>query len=134
MAIVKMLPSQLHLQLLGLFILAQVWLSVSQFVFELELDPRSVTADFNCADGLGDSAECTTYFSVFCLREGRDTRSTNEGDCPLGTSGRLNAFDVRLSSPQIQRITSPRPWPVSKIISYLLRIKKQNLIYFLLMT
>ena len=112
-----MLP--LHLRPFSLFILAQVWLSMSQFVFELELDPRSVTANFNCADGLGDSVECTTYFSIFCLREGRDTRSTNEGDCPLGTSGRLNVFDERLPSPQIRRITSPRPWPVSKIVSYL---------------
>ena len=48
-----MLP--LNIQLLSLFTLAQVWLSVSQFVFQFELDPHSVTANFNCADGLGDS-------------------------------------------------------------------------------
>ena len=121
-----MLPSQLHLQLLGLFILAQARLSVSQFVFELEVDPRSVTANFNCADGLGDSVECTIYFSIFCLREGRDTKSTNDlGDCPLGSSGRLNVFDERLSSPQIRRITSQRPWPVSKIISYILAMDQE---------
>ena len=106
-----MLP--LNIQLLSLFTLAQVWLSMSQFVFEFELDPRSVTANFNCADGLGDSEVCMTYFSTFCLREGRDTRSINEGDCPLSSSGRLNTYDERLSSPQTRRITSPRPWPVS---------------------
>jgi hypothetical protein len=90
-------------------------------VFELELDPRSVTANFDCDDGLGDSEACTTYFSIFCLRERRDSSSTDEGDCPLGTSGRLNAFDERLSNPQIRRIMSPRPWPVSKIVSHLIR-------------
>ena len=77
-----MLP--LSIQVLGLLILAQVWLSRSQFVFEFELDLRSVTANFNCADGLGESEVCTTYFSILCLREGRDTRSTNIVDCPLG--------------------------------------------------
>ena len=110
-----MWPLSIQLSILTLFTLAQVRSSVSQFVFEFELDPRSVTANFNCADGLGDSEVCTTYFSIFCLREGRDTRSTNEGDCPLGSSGRLNAFDERLSSPQIRRIVSSRPWRVSMV-------------------
>ena len=81
-------------------------------MFEFELDLRSVTANFNCADGLGESEVCTTYFSIFCLREGRDTPSTNIVDCPLGSSGRLNAFDQREPSPQTRRITSSKPWPV----------------------
>ena len=110
-----MLPLKFNVQLLSLFNLAQVWLSVSQFVFEFELDPRSVTVNFNCADGLGDSEMCTTYFSIFCLREGRDTQSTNTQDCPLGSSGRLNAYDERLSSLQTRRIISPRPWPVRAV-------------------
>ena len=89
-------------------------------MFELELDLRSVTANFNCADGLDRNKKCSTYFSIFCLREGRDTQSTNTGNCPLGrNSERLNAYPENdnepLPSPQTRRITSPRPWPVREM-------------------
>ena len=80
------------------------------------MDLDSVTANFNCADGFFDGSECATYFSVFCLREGRgDSQSTSAGDCPLGrNTGRMNAYLE--NQPNTRRIsTSGRPWPVSLV-------------------
>ena len=65
-------------QVLFLLILAQVWLSTSHFIFELEVDLDSVTAgDYNCASSRFDDAQCRIahyriYFKIFCLREGRE--------------------------------------------------------------
>ena len=88
------MPSRI--QILTLLILARVWLSTSQFVFELEVDIDSVTAgNFNCDTGLLDGdPQCHIYFPVFCLREGRgDSWFTNEEDCPLGRNTiRMNAY------------------------------------------
>ena len=65
-------------QILSLLILAQVWLSTSHFVFDLEVDLGSVTA-VDCDMGLLESpSECQIYFSVFCLIEERgDSQSTD---------------------------------------------------------
>ena len=64
-------------QILILLIFAQVWLSTSQFVFELEVDLDSVTAgDFSCEIGIADNdPRYSIYFPVFCLREGREDSS-----------------------------------------------------------
>ena len=99
-----------------LFSLAQVWLSMSQFMFELEVDLDSVTANSNLCSGsisINIVRECDVYFSVFCLREGRgDSQSTrNEGDCPIGrNTDRMNAYVE--NEPNMRRITSQRPWLV----------------------
>ena len=98
---------------LVLLILAQVWLSRSHFVFELEVDLGSVTAgDFSCDIGSFDDAQCLLYFEIFCLREGRENSpSTNENDCPLGkNTERMNAHLENESN--TRRITSNSPWPV----------------------
>ena len=111
----------LRTQVLALLVLAQVWLSLSQFVFELEVDLDSVTAgNFDCADGPFGNSQCDIYFSVFCLREGRgDSQSTSEEDCPLGqNTDRMNAYLE--NEPNTRRITSQSPWPVRAIIILLL--------------
>ena len=94
--------------------LAQVWLSMSQFMFELEVDLDSVIANsIQCGHLFFDKRECDVYFSVFCLREGRDdSQSTrNEGNCPLGrNTDRMNTYVENESN--MRRITSQRPWPV----------------------
>ena len=96
-----------------LILLAQVWLSTSQFVFELEVDIDSVTAgSFNCDIGSFDGdPQCRIYFEIFCLREGRGiSQSTNEGDCPLGrNTRRMNAYEPNGNT---RRITSQGSWPV----------------------
>ena len=102
-------------QILLLFILAQVWLSTSHFIFELEVDLDSVTAgDFSCDSGRYDDAQCCIYFEVFCLREGReDSLSFDDGNCPLGrNTERMNAYLENQSN--TRRITSDSPWPVRK--------------------
>ena len=107
----------LKTQALTLLILAQVWLSTSQFVFDLEVDIDSVTAgNFNCDIGSFDGdPQCSIYFEIFCLREERgDSRSTNESDCPLGrNTDRMRAYLE--NEPNMRRITSQRPWPVRGI-------------------
>ena len=97
-----------------LLILAR--LSTSQFVFEMEVDLDYVTADVDCDTGIPVfSRECETYFSVFCLREGReDTQSTSDEDCPLGiNTDRMNAYFENQTNTRI--IESQSPWPVRDI-------------------
>ena len=99
-------------QALILLILAQIWLSRSQFVFELEVDLDSVTAgNFSCDSGIFDNAQCLLYLEVFCLREEREnSQSTNGTDCPLGrNTERMNAYLENESNTRI--ITSDSPWP-----------------------
>ena len=89
----------------SLLTLVQVRPSASQFVFEFGL--HSVSTDGNC--GL---VSCDTYLPIFCLREERDTQSTNTEDCPLGSSGqRIDADELPLTT---LMILSPKPWPVSR--------------------
>ena len=102
-------------QVLFLLILAQVWLSTSHFIFELEVDLDSVTAgDYNCASSRFDDAQCRIYFKIFCLREGReDSLSFNDRDCPLGrNTSRMNTY--LKNRPNTRRITSHSLWPVRK--------------------
>jgi hypothetical protein len=103
-------------QILILLILAQVWLSTSQFVFELEVDLDSVTAgDFSCDIGWFDNAQCLIYFPFFCLREGRiNSQSTSVDDCPLGkNTTRMITHDPNDPNGNSRRITSQESWPVS---------------------
>ena len=62
-------------------------------------------------------SECETYFSVFCLREGRgSSQSTNENDCPLGkNTERFNAYRENQPDNIVRRIASQKPWPVKFI-------------------
>ena len=96
--------------------LTQVWSTLSQprFGFELEVDIGSVTA--NCEMDLtrrgGNDLQCSIYFEVFCLREGREnSSSTDKSDCPLGRNNiRMNtSLENQLNT---RRIASQGPWPV----------------------
>ena len=90
---------------------------MSQFVFELEVDLDSVTAgNFNHANRIFGNSQCSIYFSVFCLREGREnSQSTSERDCPLGrNTDRMNTYFKNV--PNTQRISSQSPWPVRVIL------------------
>ena len=77
---------------LSLLCLLQVWPSSSQFVFEFELVSIDTIDYQTCDDLLGGTLNadqfgpCEPFLQIFCLREGRDTQSTNTGDCPLGGS------------------------------------------------
>ena len=107
----------IRIQVLALLIFAQVWLSTSQFVFELEVDLDSVRAgNFNCDIGfLSSDPQCQIYFPVFCLREARaDSQSTNEEDCPLGRNAmRMNTYYQNYPNDNTRRLISQRSWPVS---------------------
>jgi hypothetical protein len=85
-------------------------------VFELEVDLGSVTAgNFNCEIGWADlDPQCSIYFPVFCLREGREnSQSTNVNDCPLGrNTTRMNTYDPNDPNGNLRRITSEASWPV----------------------
>ena len=74
----------IRIQILALLILAQVWLSTSQFVFELEVDLDSVTAgNFNCNIGLFDGdLQCRIYFQYFAWEEILSL-PTMKINCPL---------------------------------------------------
>ena len=85
----------------------------ANFVFEFKLS--SVTANGTC-DTIFDSfdPDCETYVS-FCLRERSSSESTNTDDCPLGSSGRIDAYP--LPGTQQRSITSERSWPVRKYLA-----------------
>ena len=129
----------MSLTVFSLLCLLQVWPSSSQFVFEFELVSVD-TIDYKIcedADVLQNNLDpdrygpCEPFLQIFCLREGRDTQSTNTGDCPLGgsTAG-IIAFtpgDVRRDSetrpglpngPVNRTIASREPWPVRHIFMY----------------
>ena len=83
------------IQVFTVLTLAQICPHMSQFVFELEVDLHSVMANIDCdLPSSLDGSQCETYFSVFCLREGREgSQSTNTEDCPLGrNTERMNAY------------------------------------------
>ena len=113
-----------------LYLLLQVWPSSSRFVFEFQLLRVDVLDDENCDDftvGQEARGRCEPFLSNFCLREGRNTQSTDRTDCPLGNvpeSGRVAAFipnDLSRESetrpglpdgPVNRTIMSEEPWPV----------------------
>ena len=113
-----------------LYLLLQVWPSSSPFVFEFQLLRVDVLNDENCDDfmvGQEARGRCEPFLSDFCLREGRNTQSTNRTDCPLGNvpeSGRVVAFTPKNLSresetrpglpdgPVNRTIMSEEPWPV----------------------
>jgi hypothetical protein len=91
-------------------------------VFELEVALDSVTAgNFSCEiSNYGfDDPECSIYFPVFCLREGREnSQSTNGNDCPLGRNTiRMNTYDPNDPNGNSRRITSRASWPVRASIT-----------------
>ena len=116
--------------LLSLLCLVQVWPSSSQFVFEVELVSVDVIGDCEPDIPAPDPRKrCEPAFSMFCLREGRDTQSNDITDCPLGrndtrviayTGEILDDFNTGPGLPDGQAVTrsimSQRPWPVRNII------------------
>ena len=88
-----------------LFHLAQ--LSLAQFVFDFQL--KAVNTNGGCGFL---HPECETYLNIFCLRELDSSKSTDDSDCPLGSSER---FGPEGSLPESRQILSSQPWPVSSI-------------------
>ena len=119
----------MSLTVLCLLCLVQVLPSSSQFVFEVELVAVDVIGE--CDTDVTDPRlrRCEPVFSIFCLREGRDTQSNNRTDCPLDrndtrivayTPDNINDdFNTRPglpNGPVTRRIVSQKPWPVRHII------------------
>ena len=121
----------MNLTLFGLLCLLQAWPLSSRFAFEFQLLRVDVLNDENCDDfTMGQEARrgrCEPFLSDFCLREGRNTQSTDRTDCPLGMvpiSGRVVAYtpsNINLESetrpglpdgPVNRTIMSEEPWPV----------------------
>ena len=78
---------------------------------------------------------CEPFLQIFCLREGRDTQSTNAGDCPLGNStAGIIAFTPGNASrdaetrpglpngPVNRTIVVQQPWPVRLTFMYMNRL------------
>ena len=82
---------------------------LADFIFEIEV--VSITTS-NASDCGGDDStpECETYLSIFCLREGRNTSSSDKADCPLGVAGRTYYYSYETA---IRNIVSDQPWTVS---------------------
>ena len=80
-------------------------MSLAQFVFDFQL--HAVTTNVDCGVVYG---ACETYLNRFCLRERGHSRSTDDSDCPLGSSGR---FEPEGNLPISRQILSSRSWPVS---------------------
>ena len=96
-------------------LLYSLQLSLSQFVFEFTL--HTVTTYGECTGIFeGRHHECETYLHIFCLREGRGIKSTDDSDCPLGSIEEIDPEDIRL--PTSRQILSGRSWPVSTTLSY----------------
>ena len=127
----------MSLTLLSLLCLVQVWPSSSQFVFEVELVSVNTTGSHSCDldSPEGDSRRrCEPVFSLFCLREGRDTQSNNITDCPLGRNdtgviaftgmnvlanrGHFNTGPGLPEGAITRRIMSQEPWPVMHMITH----------------
>ena len=127
----------MYITLLSLLCLVQlqVWPSSSQFVFEVELVSVGITGDCDIAVPEGDSRRrCEPVFSLFCLREGRDTQSNNVTDCPLGRNDeRVIAYTGRNEIANMgdhntgpglpegavtRRIMSQEPWPVRHMVTH----------------
>ena len=106
--------------LLLLCLLYSLRLSLSQFVFEFIL--HAVTTHGECT-GIDISElrdpECETYLFIFCLREGRDSKSTDDSDCPLGSVEEIDPEDIRLPTSK-QILSGSSQWPVSRQLYYTL--------------
>ena len=133
----------MSLSTLSLLCLLQVWPSSSQFVFEFELVSVDTIDYQTCEDVVTNNLDpdrygpCEPFLQIFCLREGRDTQSTNyTGDCPLGSSNAgIIAFtpsnlnrdsETRpgLSNGPVNRtIASQEPWPV-RLLNINLRVNR----------
>ena len=115
--------------LLSLLCLLQVWPSSSRFVFELEL-VSVYTIDYETCDIVLPAhvltyGPCEPLLQVFCLREGRSTKSSDKMDCPLGRNDtEIVAFTPSNhtwdnitrpglpNGPVIRTVTSQTLWPV----------------------
>lgn len=84
-------------------------LSFAQFVFEFNLHAVTTSSTAICASPINEIS-CETYLNNFCLRELGSSRSTDDSECPLGSSGR---FGPTGNLPVSRQINSSRSWPVS---------------------
>ena len=122
------------LTVLTLLCLFQVWPTSSRFVFEFELVSVD-TIDYQTCDivqpqDVETFGPCEPYLSIFCLREGTNTESTDVNDCSLGSS---NAGIIAYTPPDLtmsdrtrpglpsgpinRTFMSQEPWPVRHIRS-----------------
>ena len=86
-----------------------VQLSLAQFVIDFQL--HAVTTNGDCSSLLEFfDPECETYLRRFCLRETGHSRSTDDSDCPLGSSAR---FGPGGNLPISRQILSSQSWSVS---------------------
>ena len=104
----KLLPC-LKLLLIILLHSSQLSTSWAQFVFDFQLHAVTTNGDCNSVLEVFDP-ECETYLNRFCLRERGYSRSTDDSDCPLGSSGR---FGPGGNLPISRQILSSQSWAVS---------------------
>ena len=84
--------------------------SLAEFVFEIQVFSIMTSNTTDC--GTDESTpDCETYLSVFCLREGRNTTSSNTTDCPLGFANRTYYYYEPLPT---RYVISDQAWGVSE--------------------
>ena len=84
--------------------------SLAEFVLEIQVFTVMTSNTTDC--GADESTpDCETYLSIFCLREGRNTTSSNAADCPLGFANRT--YYYYYEPLPTRYIVSDQPWTVS---------------------
>ena len=84
--------------------------TLAEFVFEIQVFSITTSNTTDC--GADESTpDCETYLSIFCLREGRNTTSTDMTDCPLGFANRTYVYYYEPLPTRY--IISNQPWTVS---------------------
>lgn len=97
--------------LVALLVLLSIKRSLAEFVLEIQV--FSIMTDNTTDCGEDESTpDCETYLSIFCLREGRKTTSTNTTDCPLGFANRT--YYSYYEPLPTRYIISDQPWTVSE--------------------
>lgn len=85
--------------------------SLAEFVLEIQVFSITTSNTTNC--GADESTpDCETYLSIFCLREGRSTTSSDTTDCPLGFANRT--YYYYYEPLPTRYIISDQPWTVSE--------------------
>ena len=98
--------------ILSLLILTLV-LYHCQADFMLEILVESITTSNSTNCGRDEyTPECETYLSTFCLREGRNSTSSDVADCPLGVASRTYYYCTSYE-PAVRTIVSEQRWTVS---------------------
>lgn len=85
--------------------------SLAEFVLEIQVFSIMTNNTTNC--GADESTpDCETYLSIFCLRGGRNTTSSDTTDCPLGFANRT--YYYYYEPLPTRYIISDQPWTVSE--------------------